>query len=244
MPTSGTFLMMDRNPRECVIASIRCRWSWRKTKKRAGWEQPGRFFRLLILHSEGKEELSRWAGTPHQGGYRIVRPFPRAKQQYLGAAGIFEHVVDVRKAFHFIKAGPARIWARRRARDEKLTQFGNLFLRMVAQIFDEGRLFGDVYHHYASPPHSGYVLLTSKDAETGKMFHDRQQIFQTNRPAGFIVPGAENTVLKRLAHEYTVSAAKSSLRPPLRRAFPPGLTQSWNYKGRRRPHNLARGPQS
>jgi hypothetical protein len=151
---------------------------------------PGRFSHLLIFKNAAKKGLSRWAGTRHQGGYRIVRALPCAKQQHFAAAGILENVVDVRKAFHFIKAGPARIWPRRGARNEKLTQFGNLFLRMVAQIFHEGRLFWDGYNHYVSPPHSAYILLTSKDAETRKMFHGRQQILQTNWPAGFRLPKA------------------------------------------------------
>jgi len=51
-----------------------------------------------------------------------------------------------------------------------LTQFSDLFLRVVSQIFHEGRLFWDVYHHYVSPPHSAYVLLTGKDVENRKMF--------------------------------------------------------------------------
>jgi hypothetical protein len=157
---------------------------------------PGRISHLLIFKNKAKKGLSRWAGTRHQGGYRIVGAFPCAKQQHFAPAGILEHVVDVRKAFHFIKAGPAWIWPRGRAGNEKLAQFGNLFLRMVAQVFDEGRLFGDVYHHCVSPPHSAYILLTSKDAETRKMFHGRQQILQTNWPAGFIVPGPGNIMFQ------------------------------------------------
>jgi hypothetical protein len=54
-------------------------------------------------------------------------------------------------------------------------QFSNLFPRMVSQIFHEGRFFGNGYHHYVSPPHSAYLLPTSKDVENRKMFHGSQQ---------------------------------------------------------------------
>jgi hypothetical protein len=56
---------------------------------------------------------------------------------------------------------------------------------MVPQIFHKGRLFWDVYHHYVSPPHSAYVLLTGKDVENLKMFRGWQQF---SRQIGLLVP--------------------------------------------------------
>jgi len=88
---------------------------------------------------------------------------------------------------YFIKTRPARIWPRWRTHSEKLTQFSDLFLRMVPQIFHKGRLFWDVYHDYVSPPHSAYVLLIGKDVENRKMFRSSQTIFLTNWPAGSII---------------------------------------------------------
>jgi hypothetical protein len=64
---------------------------------------------------------------------------------------------------YLVETGPARIWPRRRTHSEKLTQFSDLFLRMVSQVFHEGRLFLDIYRHDVSPPHSAYVLLNGKD---------------------------------------------------------------------------------
>src|SRR5260370_21809649 len=84
-------------------------------------------------------DLCRWTGTRHQVSYRIAIAFPNAKQQHFRGCRILEHVVCARKAFHFIKTRPARIWPRRRARNEKLTQFSDLFLRMASQIFHDGR---------------------------------------------------------------------------------------------------------
>jgi hypothetical protein len=51
-----------------------------------------------------------------------------------------------------------------------LTQFSDLFLRMVPQIFHEGRLFRNAYHHNVSPPHSAYLLPTSKTWKIEKCF--------------------------------------------------------------------------
>jgi len=48
---------------------------------------------------------------------------------------------------------------------------------MVSQVFHEGRLFWDIYRHDVSPPHSGYLLLSSKDVETRKMFRGVQHFF-------------------------------------------------------------------
>jgi hypothetical protein len=75
-----------------------------------------------------------------------------------------------------------------------LTQFRDLFLRMVSQIFHEGRLFWNAYHHDVTPPHSAYILLTSKDAGIRKMFHGAQQLF---RQTGLPVPASPgwNTLL-------------------------------------------------
>jgi hypothetical protein len=161
----------------------------------------GTLFSIADLKRPTKRELSRGARTSHQRGYRVVRALPSTKQQHLASVRILENVVDVCKTFHFKKAGPAWIWPRGRACNEKLTQFVNLFLRMIAQIFDQGRLFWDSYRHYVSPPHSAYILLTSKDAETRKMFHGAQQILQTIWPAGFCLSGAGNTRRKSEVHE-------------------------------------------
>jgi len=165
-----------------------------KTKKAL---RPGRsaFFWLCVLRSIAKKALCRRTGACHQGGCRIALASPYAKQQHFRACRILKHVVRARKAFHFIKARPARIWPRRRAHSEKLTQFIDLFLRMVSQVFHQGRLFWNRYHHYVSPPHSAYLLLTSKDAETRKMFHGWQQILLTNWLPDSIIPMAENTLL-------------------------------------------------
>jgi hypothetical protein len=65
---------------------------------------------------------------------------------------------------------------------------------MVPQILHEGRLFWNAYHHDVSPPHSAYLLLTSKDVENPKMFHGGQQFLLTNWPPGSIIPIAENTL--------------------------------------------------
>jgi hypothetical protein len=129
---------------------------------------------LLLLRSIVKRELSCRAGTRHQGSYGVAFALPDAKQQHFCASRILEHVVGVRESFDFVKTRPARIWPRRRTHSEKLTQFNDLFLRMVPQIFHEGRLFWDAYHHYVSPPHSAYLLLIGKDVEKRKMFRGAQ----------------------------------------------------------------------
>jgi hypothetical protein len=146
---------------------------------------PGcRWDAFLVAYSQkyGERDLCRWTGTRHHGGYRIARAFPHAEQQHFSACRILKHVVRARKAFHFIKARPARIWPRRRTLSEKLMQFSNLFPRMVSQIFHEGRFFGNGYHHYVSPPHSAYLLPTSKDVENRKMFHGSQQFLSQIGP--------------------------------------------------------------
>src|SRR5260370_15575423 len=183
---------MDRNLPGRGIASTPSRWTWKKTKNASRYRQDA-FFRLLVLRSIAKRESCRRAGTCHHGGYRVALALPDAEQQHFCACRILKHVVRTRKALHFIKARPARIWPRRRPHSYKLTQFCDLFLRMISQIFHEGRLFGDGYHHDVSPPHSAYVLLTSKDAENAKMFHGAQRFFQTIWPAGPIIPTAVNT---------------------------------------------------
>src|SRR5258706_1374922 len=139
------------------------------------------FFGCLFSGSIAKRDLCRWTGTRHHGGYRIARAVPYAEQQHFGACRILKHVVCARKAFHFIKAGPARIWPRRRTHSEKLMQFSDLFLRMVSQIFHDGRFFGNGYHHYVSPPHSAYLLPTSRDVENRKMFHGSQEFLRQIR---------------------------------------------------------------
>src|ERR1700731_1670518 len=108
------------------------------------------FFWLRVLRSIAKRESCRRTRTRHQGGCRIAFASPYAKQEQFRARRILKHVVRVRKAFHFIKARPARIWPRRCTHREKLTQFSDLLLRMVSQIFHEGRLFWNAYHHYVS----------------------------------------------------------------------------------------------
>lgn len=130
-------------------------------------------------------ELRCRAGARHHGGYGIALTFPNAQQKHFRAGWILEHIIRARQSFHFIKTRPSRIWPRRRTHSEKLTQFSNLFLRMASQIFHEGRLFWDAYHHYVSPPHSAYRLLTDKDVENRKMFHEAQRFF---RQIGLHVP--------------------------------------------------------
>ncbi len=138
---------------------------------------PGRFLQLPAIRSLAKRELCGRTGAGNDGGYRIDRAFPYPEQQHFRASRILKHVVRVREALHFIKARPARIWPRGRSRSEKLTQFSDLFLRMVPQIFHEGRLFWNVNHDYGSRPHSAYILHSSKDVENRKMFHRSQQFF-------------------------------------------------------------------
>jgi len=138
---------------------------------------PGRFLPWPAIRSLAKRGSCGRTGAGNDRGYRIDPAFPYPEQQYFRASRILKHVVRVRKALHFIKARPARIWPRGGSHCEKLTQFSDLFLRMVPQIFHEGRLFGNVNHNYVSPPHSAYILLTSKDVENRKMFHRSQQFF-------------------------------------------------------------------
>jgi|SRR6267143_2698742 len=165
-----------------------------KTKKAL---RPGgsAFFLLHVLRRIAKRESCRRTGTCYQGGCRIALASPYAEQQHFRACRILKHVVRARKAFYFIKARPARIWPRRCPRREKLTQFSDLFLGMVSQIFHEGRLFWNTCHHnvYVSPPHSAYLLHTSKDVENRKMFHCWQQFLLTNWPSRSIIPIAGNT---------------------------------------------------
>src|SRR5713226_10060847 len=130
-----------------------------------------------------KRELRGRARTGHYSRYRVAVAFPNAEQQYFRARRILEHIIGVRKPFDLVETRPPRIWPRRRTHSEKLTQLSDLFLRMVSQIFQEGRLFWNRYHHYVSPPHSAYILLTSKDVENRKMFHGAQQFLLTNWPA-------------------------------------------------------------
>src|SRR6266704_2153478 len=216
MPISATCSTMGRNPPGCGIASTPSRWTWKKTKKASRYRQDA-FFRLLVLRSIAKRELCRRAGTPRHGGYRVALALPDAEQQHFCACRILKHIVRARKAFHFIKARPARIWPRRRTHGEKLTQFSDLFLRMISQIFHEGRLFGDGNHHDVSPPHSAYVLLTSKDAENAKMFHGAQRFFETIWPAGSIIPMAVNTSFTKAATWIFRQARKQ---PPCVTVFP------------------------
>jgi hypothetical protein len=81
----------------------------------------------------------------------------------------------MRLAFHFIEARPARIGTRRSADHKKLAQFRNLILRVVSQVFDNGRLFCGIDHDCLSPPHLAYLLLIPKDERNQKMFHGLQR---------------------------------------------------------------------
>src|SRR5205809_960110 len=82
---------------------------------------------------------------------------------------------NLRKTKRVTRHGRALIWPLRLAHSQKLTQFSDLFLGMVPQIFHDRRLFWGVYHHYVSPPHSAYLLLIGKDVENRKMFRSPQQ---------------------------------------------------------------------
>src|SRR6266850_8050763 len=164
MPTWDTCLMMDRSPPACAIASTRPRWIWRKTKKASRFS-PGRFF-FQLCFSQGSRNriLGSGAGTRHQRCYRVALAIPGSQEQHFCAGRILEDVVGGRMPVDFVKTGPARIRPRWRAPDQKQTQFIELFLRVVSQIFHQGRLFGNCEHHWISPPHSAYLLLTNKDA--------------------------------------------------------------------------------
>src|SRR5438477_12888443 len=185
---------MDHNPPGCAIASTPPPCSWKKTKK-ASRLSPGRFLQLPAIRSLVKRELCGRTGAGNDGGYRVDRALPYPEQQHFRASRILKHVVRVRKALHFIKARPAWIWPRGRSRSEKLTQFSDLFLRMVPQIFHEGRLFWNVNHNYVSPPHSAYILLSSKTWKIEKCFIAGNNFSLTNWPPGSIIPGTHSLTL-------------------------------------------------
>ena len=127
-----------------------------------------------------KRKLGRWAGTRDHFGNGVAIPY--ANQQDFCPRGILEHVEGARAPLDFEESGTPRIRSGSGARNEKLTQFCELFLRMVSQIFYNRRLFCDSDHFCISPPHSAYLLLTSKDERTSEKFHARQQFSVTNWP--------------------------------------------------------------
>src|SRR5882724_2366183 len=178
-------LTMDRNPRECAIASTRSHWNWRKIRKRPGFHRDA-FSSSAFLKDLGKC-LGSGAGTRHQRCYRVALAVPGSQEQHFRAGRILENVIGSRMPVDFVETGPARIGSRWRPPKQKQAQFSQLFLRVVSQIFHQGRLFGYSEHHWISPPHSAYLLLTCKDVKRREMFRGQQQFSVTNWPIGALM---------------------------------------------------------
>src|SRR6266850_947674 len=182
MLTWATCLTMDRNPRECATASTRSRWNWRKSRKAPQFYQDA--FSVLLFSRIQEKGLGSGAGTRHQRCDRVALAIPGSQEQHFRAGRILENVIGGRMPVDFVKTGPARIGPCWCAPKQKQAQFSQLFLRMVSQIFHQRRLFGDCEHHWISPPHSAYLLLTCKDVKTPEMFRGPQQFSETNWPMG------------------------------------------------------------
>jgi hypothetical protein len=102
-------------------------------------------------------ELSRGRGcageTPLCGGgagkrcqFGNVIAFPDPQQENLLASRIFENVKDIVLPFDFKESRPSRVRLRRRAVAQQPAQLNNLLLRVVVQVFDEGRSFCNGNH--------------------------------------------------------------------------------------------------
>src|ERR1700676_31650 len=148
-------LRMVRGQRACGTVSIQQPWNWmkkRKTKK----PRRGRSASQLFALSGEKQELRCRTGASHELCDRIALAVPHTKQHYFRPRGIFENVINVRTPFDFKEAGPTRIWPRRSTGMKQHAQFSNLLLRMISQVFHEGRVFRNCHNHVHSPPHSAY----------------------------------------------------------------------------------------
>src|SRR5580704_2319470 len=156
MPTWDMYSTMVRSRRGCAIASIQQPWNW--TKKRKTKKRPGRAETLLrcLCSQENSEKLRGRTGAGHELSNRIAFAIPHTKQHYFRSRRIFKNVINVRTPFDFKEAGPSRIWPRRSAGVKQYAQFSNLLLRMISQVFHEGRVFRNCHHHVHSPPHSAY----------------------------------------------------------------------------------------
>jgi len=176
MPHLGTCLTMDRNPRECAIASTRSRWNGRKIRKRPGLDRDA-FFSSAFLKDEGECFRQRGRNTPPTL-LPVALAIPGSQEQHFGAGRIFENVIGGRMAVDFVKTG-RRGSGRVGATPSEAAQFIELFLRVVSQIFHQGRclvtvsIIGFLRHIQliSSPPVRRIKL---------EMFRGHTDFFRTN----------------------------------------------------------------
>lgn len=113
-----------------------------------------------------RKSLRRGAGISRHFRYRIA--FPHTDEQNLGPRRILKHIVHMANAFDFKEARAPRIWTGRSTGAQKKTQLGHLFVRMVSQVFQKGRLFCECREHFAVSPHlslSPASLIKTKGIE-------------------------------------------------------------------------------
>jgi hypothetical protein len=114
----------------------------RNAKKTEAPRRTGALLVSLALSGEIRE-LGSWAGAGHELCDRIAIAFPHTQQHYLRPRRIFENVVNARTPFDFKEAGPPRIWPRWGTGLKQHAQFSNLLLRMISQVFHEGRVLSN-----------------------------------------------------------------------------------------------------
>jgi len=66
---------------------------------------------------------------------------PNAEEEDLAAVRIFKDVVDAVHAGNLKESGAARVRPRWRCATKQYSQLRHFFLRMISQIFQDGRLF-------------------------------------------------------------------------------------------------------
>src|SRR5579859_8299230 len=115
---------------------------------------PERYSVFALSGEKGK--LRGWTGADNEIRDWIALAIPNAKQHHFRSCRIPENVINARTPFDFKEAGPARVWPRRGTGMKQHAQLSNLLLRMISQVFHEGRVFCNCHHHVHSPPHSAY----------------------------------------------------------------------------------------